>query len=343
MDNEVKQIFVRRLNTDKDIKTLEHGEYNEAEHVRIGTSSTDNINSVEPTQSNILRLIAAPVLGFDKCVGIAKDIRNNALIYCVYNSVGSHRIVRYYPETETTENIFPSNWNVSVLNWLYVKGDRELQRRLWNIRIVESGDDQLMFFTDGYNPPRRLNLNLKNYRTGAYVLTEDDLSVARKPPINLTWTFALDSGAKSNFIQDKFFQFRARYIYFDNEQSTWSPYSSLTIPPNDGIEYNRIDVQFNSGVKGIIKVEIAVRQGNGVSETGTTNPELYIFKTWEKGVLSDNTLFTVPFYNSEYLIPVARLSSDVNFSQVPQVAEGQEIVDSNQLILSDITEGYDNL
>lgn len=339
-----KALFTKRLNTDKEDRTFETGEFKAAKHARIGTSSADNVNTAESIASNVLMTSGYSFpSGVNKCIGTCQDVKNQAIIYCIWNSSNNHRIIRYNPTTQVVENILPTTWNVSVLNWQYVRGSRGDTKRLWNMRIVETGDDQIMFFTDGFNNPRRINLNLKNQRGSTYTLTEDDISTARKPPLEVTTRYIVDTTRATNFIRNKFFQFRARYVWENGELSSWSPYSTLTIPPSNGTDYRAIAVGFNSGPKGVVKVELAVRQGNGVSSTGTVNTELYIFDTWEKLSTADNTNQEIVFYNSEVLRAVPRTTSDTNFYQVPQKAGCQEIVESNQVIYGDITEGYNNL
>lgn len=339
-----KNIFTSRLNTDKEERTLDPGEYRSASHARIGTSSVGNVNAAESIATNLLRSAGYSFpAGLNKCIGTCQDVKNNAIIYCIYNSNQDHRIIRYFVADQSIEDILIPSWDVSVLNWQYTPGFRLGQKRLWNLRIVETGNSQLMFFTDAYNQPRRINLNLKASRgTGAYVLTENDISVAREPDTFVSCSFLSDPLTPSDFINNNWFQFRVRYVWENEEQSSWSPLSSLLINTT-GVNYNAINVTTNSGPQGVVKIEFAVRQGNGVSSTGATNTELYIFKTWTKGSYADDTNITIPFYNSEVLTPVSRISSDTNFYQVPQVAGCQEIVQSNQVIYGDITEGYDNL
>lgn len=336
-----KGLFTRRLNTDKEQRTLDQGEYRAALHARIGTSSQGNVNAVEPIQSNIIRTSGLTFTGTNKCIGTCPDIKNNAIIYCIWNSNKQHRIIRYTPSTQTVEDLLPLAWNVEILNWLYIEGIRTSQKRLWNLRIVETGSNQLMFFTDGYNQPRRINLQLKNLRgTGSYTLTEADIAVAKKPPFEPAWTYATDSTQATNFIKNKWFQFRARYIYEDGEISSWSAWSPLTIPPQDGVNYNLINVTLFSGDITVKKVEVAKREGNGVSSTASVNTELYIFATVDN--ITPATI-NVPFRNSEVLTPVSRTTSDINFYAVPQLSGCQEIVESNQVVYGDITEGYNNV
>lgn len=336
-----KQVFTKRMDQDTEPRFLQQGKYRDAYNARVATSSQSNVDAAEAMLSTGAITYSFPT-GTNKMVGGCQDIKNNAVILCYYNSNGNHRIVRVTAVGVAT-NILPTAWTVSVLGWTATT-------RLWNMRIVETGSNQLLFFHDLNGTPRRISLDIVNQPTanprgsGAYTLTEDDISVIRKPPTSLPgWTYGINSASSSPEIAGKYFQFRYRYVYENGEISAWSPWSTITIPPNDGVDYNKITVEFNSGVKGVTKVQLARREGNGVSETGTTNPELYIFYTWEKGLNFDNFSFFYDFYNTEVLIPVPITSSSKLFDQVPFTVNSQEVVQSNQVIYGDCSEGYDNI
>lgn len=333
-----KNTFHKRLDQDTENRLMEQGKFRAAKNARISSSNSDNVGTAESMPSNtIFTALYSWPTGTNKCIGTCADVKNNAIVYCFYNSNGNHRIIQWDADTNVLTDILPTAWDVTALGWTSAS-------KLWNMRIVESGTSQIMFFHEVQGVPMRINLGIRNERGATYTLTSDDITVARKPPIfNPTFTYAVDPAAPSSFIQNRFFQFRYRYIYEDKEQSTWSPWSDISYMPQDGVAYNKIIVTFNSGVKGVTKVEIARREGNGSTSTGTTNPELYIFNTWIKGVNSDNTNYTVNFFNSEVLTPVSTISANKLFDQVPQVVGCQEVIQSNQVIYGDITEGYGNL
>jgi hypothetical protein len=331
------------MDQDSENRVLAAGRYRSAKNARTGSSQVSNVGAIESMPSNVLLSGYTFPSGTNKCIGTCQDVKNTAIIYCFYNSNGNHRIIRWYANSNTFENILPTAWTVSVLGWT-------ANTRLWNIRIVETGTNQLMFFHDVQGIPRRISLNIPQQPTinprgtGAYTLSEDDISVIRKPPFKEpTLAYLVDSAYSSNLIKNVFFQFRYRYIYENDEISSWSSFSEISIPPQDGVDYNKIRVTFNSGVKGVVKVELARRIGNGVTQTGTTNPELYIFKTWEKKLNSDNTNYNEDFFNTEVLTPVSLNQSSKVFDQVPLLVGCQEVVQSNQVIYGDVTEGYDNI
>ena len=327
-----KQTFNRRLDQDTEPRLLDQGKYRAAKNARVGTSNRNNVGAVESAPSNALATYTFPS-GTNKCIGTCQDVKNNAIIYCYFNSNGNHRILRLDANTNAITNILPTTWNVSVLGW--TSGTR-----LWNMRIVETGDTQIMFFHAVQGVPMRINLGISALRPNPYTLTIDDITVARKPPLTAPSFLFADINNNINFVNDNNLQFRYRYIYENGEKSTLGPWSSLSVP--DGNNYSHIAVTFNSGVKGVSKVELTVRIGNGVSGTGTENTTEYIWKVWEKELNLDNTNYTENFYFTETFTAISQNESNKLFDQVPQLVGCQEIVQSNQIIYGDVTEGYDN-
>jgi hypothetical protein len=298
---------------------------------------TWNVTGVEVLSENKPLVLT----GTSKVIGSVKDIRNNAIIYMVYNSEGKHKFIRFYVNTKTIQDILPGA-DTTVLGWTPTS-------YIWNPKIVETGTDQLLFFLDDTTElPRRLNTSLWENRGSiyTYTLVEDDISVAKKPPTQApTWEYVQDVNQQSSFIANANFQFRYRWIYEDGEISSLSPISTISIQPIDEPETNYIEVTVNSGPKQVQKVQVLRRVGDGASETGTTNPEWYIFQTIikEDAVWTDNTNYAVDFYNTENLLVVSRTDTDKNFEVVPQTAGAQEIVEGNQPVYFDILEGYGNI
>lgn len=166
--------FERRINQDSDERKLERGQYRSARNARVGTSQQNNVGALESAASNaILTGSYTFPAGTNRCIGTCADIKNNAIIYCFYNSNNNHRILRWDADTGVITDILDTDWNVAILGWTATT-------RLWNIRIVESGTDQLMFFHAVQGIPMRINLGIIAQRTtGAYTLTIDDISVAK--------------------------------------------------------------------------------------------------------------------------------------------------------------------
>lgn len=308
-----------------------------ADFTEFNNGQSFNVTSITVKSQNKPLVLT----GTNKVIGSCKDIKNNAIIYMVYNSTNKHKLIRFYVDTKRIQDLLPGA-DTSILGWT-------ADGYIWNPKIVETGDDQLLFFLDETTKlPRRISTSLWENRGSVYnyTLTEDDISVAKKQPSSEpTWEYANDASQKSNFLKEINFQFRYRWIYEDGEISGLSPISTISIVPGDEPTDNYINVTVNSGGKQVVKVQVLRRIGNGVSETGTTNPEWYIFKTVTKAdnAWSDDTNYSVNFYNTETLISVSRTDSDKNFELVPREAGAQEIVDGNQIIYGDVVEGYGNI
>ena len=86
--------------------------------------------------------------GVNTVIGSCEDKEIRALIWFVYNSRGHHSIVRYKIEQNLVEFILH---NRTILNF-------DLNHRINNAGIIGSGWRKMLFWTDDYNPPRKLNI-----------------------------------------------------------------------------------------------------------------------------------------------------------------------------------------
>ena len=85
----------------------------------------------------------------NKEIGFVEDKENQSGIYFIYSATGNHCIVRYFPFTGAISFLVydTSLLNFSPLNDYRIKAN-----------IVGSGKDKLLYWTDGYNAPRKLNI-----------------------------------------------------------------------------------------------------------------------------------------------------------------------------------------
>lgn len=97
--------------------------------------------------------------GYNKVVGFCEDKEAKAGIFFILNSNWHDCIARYKPDSNSVDYIL---YDQSILN---LQSHRA--HRINNARVVGSGKDRILFWTDNYNPPRKLNL----YRARAYTNT----------------------------------------------------------------------------------------------------------------------------------------------------------------------------
>ena len=114
---------------------------------------------------------------------------------------------------------------------------------MYSFTTPRSALDDLLFWTDNYNQPRKINITdaiAGEYTNDAYL--EDKISVAQySPPTAPKVRMSYDSSIKSKHIEDKFVKFAYRFQYDNNEYSVISPFTQTCFHPGK-------DKAFNFGV-----------------------------------------------------------------------------------------------
>ena len=141
-----------------------------------------------------------------------------------------------------------------------------------------------------------------------------------------------DSAINTNFIVSKIFQFRTRYVYVDNEKSSLSPISTVSLGIGNYIEIDFTDVRLNDENLTIIKnVEIYVKEG----ELGK----------WKFVDSLDRFKFGITrnyfnFFNDKAYNEIDDALAAKLFESIPITSEAQEVFD-NRMGYGGNKEGYD--
>ncbi|MFA5715606.1 MAG: hypothetical protein WC998_07695, partial [Candidatus Paceibacterota bacterium] len=182
-------------------------------------------------------------------------------------------------------------------------------------------------------------------------LTLQILDRIKHPPAYApTVTFGTDTNFDGNNLRKHLFQFYYRYIYCDNEKSVFSPISSIAVPTNteltngDYADYNADNVLYvniNTGTTEVVKIEIAVRDGNN----GIFKIIKCIYKFDENGVrlINDSIGYSYSFYNTEVGLSINVDDVSRIFDAVPQISANEKLIEKNRIIDGDYIEGYDNV
>jgi hypothetical protein len=265
--------------------------------------------------------------GISTVVGTVKDDDNNALYYFVHNSLGNHTILRYNSNQKDITKILQS----SKLNFR-----KEHVVQGYAIGGLNQGDI-LVYFTDGFNPPRKINIKKAIAQTSGDVQNgygpsfEADfdlyLDQVKHPPVySPTFEFVRIDGVGYNNISSNSFQFRYRYIYDDGEISAFSPYSELAVQyeqinnsffSDNVLSYskNAINVFINNGGYSVKKIEVAFRNGN--------DGELMLLDTIDNN--PSQTTTTITFLNDGNYGAVSDRDVNKLFDAVPILAKTQAI------------------
>jgi hypothetical protein len=203
-----------------------------------------------------------------------------------------------------------------------------------------TGEGPFLYWTDGINPPRRINISrAKSYITDDPRMLED-INVILRPPlyapkINLSFDPSVNA---SNNIQDKFLYFSYRFRYTDNQYSSLSPFSAVAFHSdrysydyktgdNKGMlnRYNKVDITFDTGNEFVQEIQALFFD--------TFSLNVFIIDNYNKVDLDidDNFKTTIVFSANKIYIPLE--SSEVTrlFDNVPLTAKAQDII-GNRLL-----------
>ena len=339
---DIKTNFIKgRMNKSVDERILPMGEYRDALNIRLGSTEGTTVGAIENTKGNTqlttLEYNGSPLSSSAVCIGAYEDGSNETMYWFVHDSVtGVDMVVSY------DDNINATVYHVvstSVLNF--------------NPQYVITGVDKiqnLLFWTDNLNPPRKINVN-RQYPDpilGVDQVTEGDLSVIVAPPssspsIDLI-SVPQDS---SNYMESRFICFSYRYKYRDGEYSALSQFSEPAFAPgafslsvgnytNSGMSniFNAVNVSFDTGGADVIGVDLCFK----LADSNVINViEKYIKQ--EQG-WSDNSTQSILFDNSKIYTTLPESELLRLFDNVPRLAKAQTVM-SNMLMYGNYVDGYD--
>ncbi len=354
----LNRTFVKgKMNKALNERLTPSGEYLDATNIRINSSEGSEGGVLENTKGNdkltdITIDNVAPTAAV--CIGSFEDGANETIYWFVtadYNSVHTSNkadfILSYNMLTDVmTYHVIsmqdPNDADKTVLNF-------SEQHRINGVNLIED----MLYFTDGYNPPRKINVK-RNYprplfaSSYADTVSADEYNVIKRPPMSApTVTGIASQDSNDDFMKDKFICFAYRYKYQDGEYSATSQFSEPVFKPEDfGLEfstmlnagvnntYNSAAVQFETGDHTVIGIDILYKEmGENIikiadkidkATDGVANDATNVY------IFDDSKVFTI-LPDSEIL----RL-----YDNVPKTAKAQTIM-SNRLVYGNYTEGYD--
>ena len=330
---EIKRRFNEsKMNRDLDDKMLKPGEYREALNINVSKSESSDIGAVENILGN--KLINDTSFSDAKVIGEYRDNGNERIYYFItsnssYNEInsGNHQIIEYNQKANKGTILV----NSAALNF-------HQDYLITGINLV----DELLFFTDDRNPPRKINVETARNTPGRYNLAtniDDVISVAKYAPYiaaNIIGVSDSDEQGNiitSNFLENKLIRFSYRYQFEDGEYSVLAPFTPICfsrLNEADAIATNIQDFgEIETFVNAIKSVQLSVPTPAGLGinkveliykETGS--PALYVV---ESKVLTSETTINF-FYKSQD--PFKTLPSDqlTRVSDaVPRLAKSQEL------------------
>ncbi len=336
MANADVNFIAGRMNKDFDERVVPAGEYIDALNIRIGSTENNSIGAVENTKGNIklttLQHNGAPLVDAT-CIGAYEDGSNETIYWLVASPLvdmivsfnTDKKLLKYHVVSEEVLNFNPE-YLVTGINLI----------------------DDLLFWTDNLNPPRKINVT-RNYPepiSGVDQIDESDISVIVAPPSsapNITLAFVPD---EENYITDKFISFAYRYKYKDGEYSALSQFSDIAFEPgnfsidystfeNAGMEniFNSVNINFNTGDKNVVGVDLCFK----FSDSNIINViEKYNKK--QEGWF-DNSNQEISFTNKKIYTTLTESELLRLFDNVPRLAKAQTTM-GNRLMYGNYVDGY---
>jgi hypothetical protein len=358
--------FLGGMNTDDDVRFVSQGDYRSSTYARSGSAEDQNMGAIESMPGNVIIDNVDYPDGVNTVIGSAKWIENNSIIYFVFNDQDNHSIWTYKLDTKEIKKVI-SNLTVTIvlpppfdpLTAETYAGEAlnfDVKNKIYHANVI----DNLLYWTDGINPPRKLDINMaikfiesgglseEGYNPVAFSSVEEaskTMDVLKAPPTSvMPVAYRTNFDKNFNKLYGNQYQFRYQYVYENNEESKWSMISKQPFPnvsefvagrnTLDALADNEIILGYNTGSVNVRQINFAYRRGqNGnwlifkqLDKKQEGNLEPY---EWRELFFDDNTA------------PEGATLTDILYDNVPQTAECQEILSNQSLAYANFYADYD--
>jgi hypothetical protein len=347
------------MNKSVDERLIPNGEYIDALNVRMGSTEQSEIGVIENIKGNLpltsLSYVDGTPLSSDaKCIGAFEDGERETIYWFVHDPnfpVGA---------TGKLDLIVSFNVLTGILTYHIISIDDKdhanttlnfnPQFLITGVNIVKTGNlnDNLLFFTDDYNPPRFINV-ARGY--GNPIANEDDFSaesilVIKRPPAEAPTIVPLVTSGQENFLETRFICFAYRYQYADNEYSATSQFSEPAFLPNafqfsvdsylnEGMvnKANAVEVTYYTGGPLVVGIDLLFKEASG--------NVIRVIEKLDKANLGipDNDYRTYVFNNSKIFTVLPESELLRLYDNVPRFAKAQTLM-GNRLMYGNYVEGY---
>ena len=339
-----KNFVGSRMNKSVDERLLKDGEYVDGLNIRVSSDESGEAGSVENSKGNeiltALQYNGASLSPDAVCIGAYEDGSNEVLYWFVTDPGVVDMIVSYNANTSTLVYHVIST---SVLN--FSDQAARNQRRINGINLI----DDLLFFTDNRNPPRKINVT-RDYPdpiAGVDQIAEDDISVIVAPPLAPPVLTTLQNASDENYMEDKFISFAYRYKYVDGEYSAISPFTDVAFVPGEySVDFDSLDmlgmvntinqanITFNTGTDNVIGVDVLFKE--------TSSNIIKVIEKFNKADegWADNTSQSINFDNRKIYTTLLESETLRLYDNVPLISKAQTVI-GNRVMYGNYVDGYD--
>jgi hypothetical protein len=179
---EIKNNFLQsKMNKDLDDRIIPNGQYRDALNIVIGKSEQDDVGALQSVAGNYKLPIPADDSGL-VCIGFFMDNQNNRIYRFLTDYYDPNPGLIIYPGAEETMKISVYDINsqsyTTLVEGSFLNFSADSSSYINGVNLVEN----LLFWTDNRNQPRKINVNTALANPGYYT-TEEQISVAKYAPV----------------------------------------------------------------------------------------------------------------------------------------------------------------
>jgi hypothetical protein len=379
---EIKNNFLKgKMNKDLDDRLLPPGEYRDAQNIEVLKTDGSNVGVLQNAAGNSLAHTALNLSTDIDVIGTYFDEKNKRIywfltdnndlyendwyINSALNQNRFHAI--YYYDADPSSNTYKTA--KEIVGGSFLKFSKKY--KITGIAMI----DDLLFWTDNKNQPRRINV-VKAISNPSFYDNELKISLAKYAPyiapilmtdtgIAGTSTMTNDANIDNDYIEEEFVRFSYRFKFNDNEYSVLAPFSQIAFKHSykSGSEYGEfgeaaeirayesteLDGMINNTNKVVIGVELPSINPNAdfeikeiefiIKESDST-----VARVLETKTLTDANISST-FYNYTYKsdTPQNALPEDQItrvFDNVPTKAKALDIV-GNRLVFGNYSQNIE--
>ena len=172
-----------KMNKDLDERLVPKGEYREAQNILITQSESSDVGAIENIQGNILAVPMPSITGDMETIGYCADVLSKKVFWFITDFTGDSGDVRTMSRAQSTNTcqILMADLNdTSAEAKIIVQGhflNFSKDHLITGVNLI----DDLLFWTDNYNQPRKINVT-KAIADNTYYTKEAQISVAKVSP-----------------------------------------------------------------------------------------------------------------------------------------------------------------
>ena len=257
---EIKNNFLKgKMNKDLDDRLLPPGEYRDAQNIEVLKTDGANVGVLQNAAGNSLAHTALNLSTDIDVIGTYFDEKNKRIYWFltdnndlyandwyINSALTQNRFhAIYYYDADPSSNTYKTA--KEIVGGRFLKFSKKF--KITGIAMI----DDLLFWTDNKNQPRRINVT-KAIANPSFYDNELKISLAKYAPytapilmtdtgIAATSTMSNDSNIENDYIEEEFVRFSYRFKFNDNEYSVLAPFSQIAFKHSykSGSEYGEFD------------------------------------------------------------------------------------------------------